>query len=257
MNNPDGASSWLDFSDQLAVVAARLLADVPIPNTEKDAGNPKVIATTLLIRTLSNFEAAVTLVRNGFLLEAHILARNCVENAFWLGALQADPDGFPAEMAQDEARSQRSQIASVRDGRTLLDAADQERLEKLAAALEARWPKARPLQAKRTAEKSALSPLYLMYRYLSIYAAHPTLKALGRYVTRNAASGLVDIHMKPVARPGDAERAIHAACLGLMSACVAFNQFAGPVQAGTWLNGLADDFGQLTAVTPGLREPPT
>ncbi len=47
--------AWLQFADELLAVGFSILGEAQITETEKGAADPRVVAATLLIRTLSNF----------------------------------------------------------------------------------------------------------------------------------------------------------------------------------------------------------
>ena len=74
--------AWLEFADKLVAIGFSILSEAQITETEKGAADPKVVAATLLIRTLSNFRGAMALAREGRVVEARVLARCCFENNF-------------------------------------------------------------------------------------------------------------------------------------------------------------------------------
>src|SRR5690349_20763206 len=67
------------------------------------ARNPKVIAVTILCRSITNFRASLLLVQQQQVLEARVLVRLMYENLLWLAALRERGAAFVEDMRQDEA----------------------------------------------------------------------------------------------------------------------------------------------------------
>jgi hypothetical protein len=62
----------------------------------------------LLCRSISNFRAALILVRQSNVLEARVLNRCIYENELWIAALRERGVDFIEEMRSDEAHARRS-----------------------------------------------------------------------------------------------------------------------------------------------------
>lgn len=87
MTDKEVEQIWFHFSDKLLEVALNIFGEAEVPITARGASERKVLAMTLLARSISNFKGVVTLARQGMVVEARILARNCYENLLWIGGL--------------------------------------------------------------------------------------------------------------------------------------------------------------------------
>jgi hypothetical protein len=65
------------------------------------------VATRLLLRTLSGFQAVVILAERGMGVDAQTLVRGLYENGLWLGFLRLRPAEAVEALLIDELRSQR------------------------------------------------------------------------------------------------------------------------------------------------------
>jgi Family of unknown function (DUF5677) len=84
---------WEQFAEKLRQNGYALLqaASPKLLVTDKGAADPNVIAATLLCRSLTHLKAIPILLKEGLVVEARTIVRNCLENAFWLVAI-AEPD---------------------------------------------------------------------------------------------------------------------------------------------------------------------
>jgi hypothetical protein len=121
-------ASWLDFADTLPEIALSIFGEAEIPITEKGAGHPKVVAATLLIRTVSNFKGAVALARARRVVEARVLTRCCFENIFYMAELEAKGYAFVRELKDDESKSGKALGERILSQRITLDESVNERL---------------------------------------------------------------------------------------------------------------------------------
>ncbi|KWC32677.1 hypothetical protein WL50_23075 [Burkholderia ubonensis] len=251
MDETDEVSVWLAHSEKVYGIASEILSECEIPVGPEGAADPKVVAATLLIRTMSNFKGATLLAKQGFVVEARILTRCCIENLLWLGQVLALGDSFIKEMASDDDKSRSLRAAFALDVATTEDTKD--RLRKAIDEIARRYPtKPKLLNPKGVAKGSVIESSYLQYSQLSADAAHPSLTALIRYIGRDNTVGTRDIDMSPVPRPSELAQTVYWACIALTGASVAFNQLAGPTTAGRALSALADEFETLRERT-GVR----
>jgi hypothetical protein len=97
------------FAAKVDRAAERVFASASRWNREPaKAGDPKIIAVLLLIRTLSNFRGTVILLRADRIVEARTIARCCSENLFHIAALRNDGEQFVREMDEDHGASQKA-----------------------------------------------------------------------------------------------------------------------------------------------------
>jgi hypothetical protein len=76
------------------------------PNQER-ARDPKVIALTLLCRSICNFRAATLLIQQEHVVKAAALVRLLSENLLWLGALRESGSEFVKDMISDDRHKQK------------------------------------------------------------------------------------------------------------------------------------------------------
>jgi hypothetical protein len=124
----------------------------------------------------------------------------------------------------------------------------EEGLRETMGKLRALYPKPRAINFGEITKDGSLKNAYLWYKQLSSDAAHPSLEALTRHITKEANGGLL-VSVEPVASEKDILDTIEWACQALMGVIVGANQIAGPVKAGEKLPALCDEFIRLTAVT--------
>ncbi len=110
------------------------------------------------------------------------------------------------------------------------------------------YPKPKAINFGEITKDGSLKNAYLWYKQLSSDAAHPSLEALTRHITKEADGGLL-VSVEPAASEKDILDTIEWACQALMGVIVGANQIAGPVQAGEKLPGLFDEFIRLAGVT--------
>jgi len=94
---------WLSLGDRLYAKGVDVFDNSKVMESEAGTRDPKVVALTLLARTLSNFQAAVQLLGSQHVVEARALTRCCWENLFWIAALSKKGDEFVKTMELDDA----------------------------------------------------------------------------------------------------------------------------------------------------------
>jgi hypothetical protein len=249
MEQTAAETAWLEFSEKLHQVAFTMLSEPEIPIGPKGSADPKVIATLLLIRTVSNFKGAITLAREGMIVETRTLTRCCVENLIWLARLVAEGDGFVKEMGFDEAESMQKRTKFILE-KNLSDETTRAKMKVTWDKFVTQLPKAKIklLSPKSVTKGGVLENYYLVYSQLSADAAHPSLTALARYLVPKDAEGVRGIAVCPLPRHEEMASTVHHAWLALMGACIAFNQIV-PTQAGHALAPLLVAYDILKAET--------
>ena len=76
----DQIERWFRYADKLHRLGEAMFMNVTVPVTAKGAGDVKVLAMTLLARSMSNLKSALILIRIRRLVDARILVRCCLEN---------------------------------------------------------------------------------------------------------------------------------------------------------------------------------
>ena len=98
----------LDFAQKLVDVGIGIIAASKVEVGQEWARNPKVIALTLLSRSLGNLKGAVSMVHQNLVVEARSLTRLACENLICLGGLAANGT-TGRDFIEDEARSQQDE----------------------------------------------------------------------------------------------------------------------------------------------------
>jgi Family of unknown function (DUF5677) len=220
------SENWAQFAEKLRQNGYALLqaANPKLVVTEKGAADPNVIAATLLCRSLTHIKAVPILLKEGLIVEARTIVRNCLENAFWLAAI-AEPDERHEALRRmgDAELFTRHQIGEF---------AMQLRSEHAAEVNEALREAMRNFRGKKGSSGPSPKDLAKLGQFKSTYLfyaeysrdAHPTLHSLARYLSRLVEDGEVFkcLDAFPPGRDGD-EFTIQHGCQAVLSAMFAAN----------------------------------
>ncbi|NKE47476.1 hypothetical protein HB662_22045 [Roseomonas frigidaquae] len=239
--------AWLNFADRLHNFSVELLASSNIVITEKGSSDPKVVAATLLIRAVGNFKGTLCVAREGLIVEARTLARSCLENLFWIAGVQAEGDAFVHDMGRDELVST-TWLTEMVIGYASIDEARKKAFTDHLSKLTDRLSKPKRLRPESVAKKSLISDSYVIYKMLSADAAHPSVRALNRFIVCGA-DGFRGINMEAAQSRGEMALTVHYACIALIGCCVAFNEMMGFLPPGEGLGGLVGEFDALKTST--------
>lgn len=243
-------ANWLGHAQHLADVALEIIGQCDRLDTTKGTRDPKVIAFALLSRSLGHFKAVPRLLDIGLIVEARTMTRCIFENLFMQGGLAEQGDAFVQKMVDDAAKSRQSRggwvLGWLKEQEA--DSPYEEGLRETMDTLRALYPKPQAINFGQITKDSSLTNAYLWYKQLSSDAAHPSLEALTRHITKEADGGLL-VSVEPVASEKDALDTLEWACQAFMGVIVGANQIAGPVKAGEKLPALCDEFIRLAGVT--------
>jgi hypothetical protein len=212
------------FAAKLERMAERVFVSASIWNRALiKAGDLKVIAVLLLIRTLSNLQGTVHLLSADRVVEARTIARCCFENLFYIAALREDGEQFVREMAKDHEASRKARGEFLMQQTSEMpDAEWQQKLRAFLASLGKDQTKRKSLDPKRIAARGSLLKGYVYYSQLSADAAHPTLDALQRYLGR-AQEGdepIRTIDINPGVNPKERRETLLMACEALLGVSI-------------------------------------
>jgi hypothetical protein len=243
-------ANWLGHAQRLGDVALEIVAQCDRLDTTKGARDPKVIALALLSRSLGHFKAIPRLLEIGLIVEARTLTRCIFENLFMQGRLAEQGDAFVQRMADDTAKSRQSRGGWVlgwldeQEGDSPYEEGLRETMDKLRTL----YPKPRAINYAEITRDGSLKNTYLWYKQLSSDAAHPTLEALTRHITKEGDGSLL-VSVEPVPSEKDTLDTMEWACQALMGVMVGADQIAGPVKGGEKLPALCDEFMRFASVT--------
>jgi hypothetical protein len=211
------------FAAKVDRTAERVFASASIWNrTPAEAGDPKIIAVLLLIRTLSNFRGTVILLRANRIVEARTVTRCCFENLFHIAALRDDGQQFVREMAEEDeaSRKARGEFLIQQTGE-IPEAEWQQNIRAFLASRGKGQTKRKSLDPKRVAARGPLLKGYVYYSQLSSDAAHPTLGALERYLgSKENGEPISTIDIDPLVSPKERRRTWLMACEALLGVCI-------------------------------------
>ena len=215
---------WFDFAGRANRAGQRIMNSAERRCVGLTTHDPICVATRLLIRTLSGFQASVLLAERGMTGEADTMVRGLYENSLWLGFLNADAKAACEALVVDELFSQRGRDRSLLAQLERVGHAD----DRLKAALKARVAAAdRELRGKKRlgievlAAKGGFEDFYMFYKRLSSGSAHPSFHSLAQHLEMNP-DGTWSGH---VTGP-DAEgigKSLNLASHALLSCLAAFN----------------------------------
>lgn len=95
--------SWRTLAERIYAKGVDVFNGCSVTPSEDGPRDPKVVALTLLARTLSTFDAATMLIENGHVVAARTLARCAHENLFWAAALVKEGKAFVERMELHDA----------------------------------------------------------------------------------------------------------------------------------------------------------
>jgi hypothetical protein len=225
--------SAIAFSEKLLGIAIDTVGSANVALSGLGARDPKIVSLALLCRTISNFKGAVTMVREGLLIEARSLTRCCYENLIWAAALNERGSNFVNEMLNDDAASKRTvgqitlKLTSRAGGDSEAD--DAKLLRDLIRQSDIRFPGSKKLHVDKTALGSAVELAYATYGQLSLEAAHPTITALGRHlhIEMEGDTRYLTINVVPDVPERELLRTIWWSCEALLGVTVASNEIIG------------------------------
>jgi uncharacterized protein DUF5677 len=216
--------------------------------TDKGAADPNIITAALFCRSMTHLKAVPILLKEGLVVEARTIVRNCFENAFWLAAI-AEPDERDEALrrlgdAELFARHHIGQFAMQLRGAS--GAEENEALREAMRKFDGKKGSHGP-SPKDLAKLGQFKSGYLFYAEYS-RDAHPTLHSLARYLSRVEEDGEVSkcLDAFPFGRDGDRFTIQHA-CQPALSAMFAANDIWSAEEAQRSTR-LADEYSSLAGL---------
>jgi hypothetical protein len=234
----------LAFAQKLMDVAIGIIAGAKVEIGQEWARNPKVVALTLLSRTLGNLKGAVAMVHQNLVVEARALTRCSCENLICLGGLAARGSEFVNDLILDEAASRK------RRGKLLLEHAESqnltdvsEKLRSYLADLEQNHPKPKGLNTRQIADGSAIRQAYVWFALLSGDATHVSATSLNRHLIRELEGDTMylRVDVAPDPSPVEMHNTLEILCAVVLGVCVATNEILGGTPVGLMLRSMADE----------------
>jgi hypothetical protein len=248
MAEVDLEEGWLTFGEKVFETAKSVFNSPKVVEGNPEARDPIVVATTLLARTMSNFEGAILMIDQSKIVEARALTRCCYENLFWIGALTKKGAAFVQAMEDDEAANKKKRAQGLLDfaavAATPLEF--ETTLEKFLEELKAEYPKAATIKHYNSAADANLVHGYIIYRELSGDAAHPSASSLSRYIAWNEDGTQYNLLPIPPIRVNEVIETLEFACSAFLGVCVGANEIIKDKDADKELRALFDEFAKLS-----------
>jgi Family of unknown function (DUF5677) len=247
---PHNYAPLLDFAQKLMDVGVGIIAGSKVEIGQEWARNPKVIALTLLSRSLGNLKDAISMVHQNLVVEARSLTRLACENLICLGGLAANGTEFVKNLVEDEALSRKKKGKLLRDHAESQDLGEiTDKLRAYVEEIERKYPKPKKLDMRRTAEASAVRQAYVWYTMLSGDALHASATSLNRHLFREFEGDTVylRVDVAPEPRPEEMYETAEILCAVVLGVCVASNDVLGGTPVGVVLRSMADELDLLKA----------
>lgn len=233
------------YGDKLKATAHRIFLSDHWNTPDLRSTDPKIIAVFLLVRTLSNFEGVIELMRLPRIVEARVLTRCCFENLFTMAALRNQGRSFVTDMIEEHKADRKARAEFLLEQTAGHPNREWEhKLRSFLRNIAQKKARTTSLSPKRVAKKGPLFKGYVFCAELSADAAHPTLDALERYFVRTKENGEVvrGIDINPPARPREAVMTLLYACEAFLGVCVGCNEILGGTAAGAELGELVNEY---------------
>ncbi|MDZ5448262.1 DUF5677 domain-containing protein [Labrys sedimenti] len=232
-NTHDEINQAIEYAQRLSEAAIRVVGSSKIELNESYARNPKVVALSILCRTICNFRGALLLAQQESIIEARALVRLIYENLIWIDALRQRGAEFVKDMLNDEAFN-REALAKLTLYMTAKHGGDVNDtnavvLRNSVNEITKRFPGKKKIEAKKTAEAGVLRLAYVEYSRLSLEAVHCSITALGHHLSSESTSGKTELCLSvtPNVGPSDILTTVQGACRGLLSVVVGVNEIVG------------------------------
>jgi hypothetical protein len=246
-----GYLAWRDLAVRLGEVGYAVLGAADGLETGTRYADARVVALTLLCRTLSNLKGVLVVADERRVVEARILARACVENLITVGALRDGGDAFVKEMGFADMKKRHAQAQYLLE-RHYEDATGwKERLQEFLKNTKEFAQQGKSLDVRSLARKGPVADSYVVYSRLSADAAHPTTDALCRYLSHSADDGGRVIDAEPAPSPAELTDTAKTACDMVLGVIVGVNEILGGTAANPLVQQVFEEFDALSARRAG------
>ncbi len=257
MSDPDRTEAWLAFASKLYELGKRLYDEADFTESELGSADPKVIALTLLCRSMSNVEGAIAMIERGLIVEARTLSRCCYENLIWIDGLAAKGVEFVNQIVGNEYAYKKMRGKVILEWSSQRDAKPEFEGKLIAymTELKEKHPNAKPISFKAAAAIGVLKDSYVVYSQLSSDAAHPSAESLSRYLTRTQVTDTettLNVNALPSPEEGEILETLELICDALLGVCVGAAQIIGGLPSGKELAPLLEELVALRKSNAGL-----
>jgi hypothetical protein len=241
-------SRIIGYAQRLLDASISVVAAARVQPNEHGARDPRIIALSLLCRSISNFRAAVRLVQQEQPVEARALVRLLYENLLWLGSLRERGAAFVQAMIDEEQHNRRAlaqlTLDLTRKHSGDISSPDALQLRDIAKSL-GYLSKGKKLHAAKIASEGVVEVAYIEYQRFSLDSIHCSVTALGRHLSREKSQEMDELILSvvPNSSPKELFDTIVHACNALIGVAVAVNEIVGFTPASDNLVSVFEEFG--------------
>src|ERR1700730_1543360 len=154
------AQRWTKLAEKFGKAGYAIFDTAKVQITEKGFGDEKIIALTLLARTMSNLKGSVILIAEKRIVEARTIARCCFENQYWAAALIEEGEKFTRKMVDDEMKHRTARGQLIFQNDLDLDPDVSARLRGWLKIANQRFSDAKTLNPKQVASVNSIGKTY-------------------------------------------------------------------------------------------------
>jgi hypothetical protein len=240
-------TEWNALAANVRDTGLQIFATAEVPRTHKGFADVRVLALTLLARTISKVKGAMILLDAMRIVEARTITRCCFENLFWAVGLIEEGEAFVGKMRDDDVSHRKALGQSIFGTEIQLEEDVEARLRAFMKDINKRSSDTKMLLPKHVAQiRKDFEKMYIFYGQLSGDSAHPSVTALKRYVVPDTDSEEGGIDVEPVVSERELAETYEYLCMTSIGLCVAVNQIIGGTAGGAALNGIADRYADLS-----------
>jgi hypothetical protein len=244
--DPD-LSKAVEFAQRLLDASIAVVAAACVQPDQQGARDPRIVALSLLCRSISNFRAAMRLLQQEQAVEARALVRLLYENLLWLGSLRERGAEFVQEMIGEEQHNRKAlakltlELTGKHGGD--VSSPDAVQLRDIVKSFD-QLPKGKRLHAARIASEGVIEVAYIEYKRFSLDSIHCSVTALGRHLSRERSQNGDQLTLSVVPNSSSKELldTVFHACNALFGVAVAANEIVGFTSASETLASLYGEF---------------
>lgn len=248
--------AWDALAQRIYAKGVDVFDSAEVLATEAGAREPRVVALTLLARTLRAMAATNLLLDDGFTVEARTLTRTVLENLFFISALAKNGAAFVAELELDDITARRKRAKGLLDffAKNGEQTEQHARLESYRDQLWEEHGKTSEIQMRAAALAGGVDDALIVYRELSTDAAHPTASSLSLHIVPADDNESIpfSISATPVMASTEIVDTLELLCMATLGVLVSACEIIGETEIGERLDVLADAYAALSGSDSGV-----
>jgi hypothetical protein len=226
----------ISLCGRLRRTAVGIIDEANLTVTKHGMLEPKILALTLLSRTLSNLRALILLTEARLVVDSRIVARCCFENLFLVGGLHTEGLAFVDRMKADDRAGRKGRLRFALETESIFESLSEDMQDSMKQKHQefSAASKLGFLNPKHASDVGPFKEIYIAYSQISGDAAHPTITALARHWSP-ARDGVSYLTVEPDPKEGELDETLHLSCVALIGMMVTINEMVGFTEAGKML----------------------